>query len=163
MRKSLWLVLAVVLSTSAAMADQVYTVTGTTSNPTGAISGTITFDSTTGSVNVDLLLPRSVVFTDSISLADQVVSNGSTTLADPSGDLAIIFIGEAPVTSSGFGDVVDPFRLTADVGPDTDLSASGTLTPAPAPEPSSLALIVLGVGALFVMRKRFAKSHLLFT
>jgi hypothetical protein len=187
MRKSLWIILTVlVLAIGApyAQADTTSTfdVSGTALNDstgilgscasgaTCAFSGTLTIDVTNGNLTaVDITFPGLASFT-------------STQFAEPSGTsdwfIGVLNSSSGPpclcdaltlffTTTMTPGSLVDftggsifgLFVLNNTTSAPEYSDLSGSITPAPAPEPSSLAHIFLGLGALLVMRKRMGHSR----
>ena len=144
MRKSLWIMLAVmVVAVGApnAHADSFsVTFTGT---PTPTASD-VTFPSPTLDIMWQgftflLTLPSSSLPTDSYSW-------GSCRSCGPTGG-AVINIFDANTNINTFStEAAVPTTFLLDAGP-------LTFTPVAAPEPSSVALMLLGVGLVFVMRK----------
>jgi PEP-CTERM motif len=179
MRKSLWMVLAlvVVVSASVARADTVtLDVSGTltavsgfgTCSPTCQLGGTIVFNNVTGAlISEDVTLTggsppagpftkfpvilNAVAFTE-LSLLDATNNFLSLDFSTPTEGSLVGYAGSALRTSTAI------FEGTPGGGGGLSQFfslSSGSLTPAvTTPEPSSLALIAIGLGALLLMRKR---------
>jgi hypothetical protein len=171
MRKSLWIMLAallVAIGAPYAAADTVtLDVSGTMTG--GTLGGDIVINNTTGAlISEDVTLSggsagpfTSVTF---------ITADGTLTdirmdfeIQTSSAILDLEMATATPGSLVGYdGGPLDTrtaiFVFAPTCGPQgcTDALVSGALTPAvtPAPEPSSVALMLLGLGLLFVMRKR---------
>jgi hypothetical protein len=153
MRKSLWVMLAVMVVAIGAPAshadsftDYTLSFTGGTPNPTS--DGTVIFDNTTDTYTTFLVDFRGLSFDFSGSTSANIPTTGLWAgCAFPGADFcagasAALGIGSVLVVSSGI-----PSGTAKTQG-------SYALTAVAAPEPSSVALMLLGVGLVFVMRKR---------
>ena len=173
MRRSLWLVLPLLVVGSApvARADS-FTVSGTAKNVSGgslgscasgaicAFSGTLTIDVTSGSLTaMDITFPGFTSFT-SPQFAEPInTSDFFIGALNSSGDAALTLDFTTTMTPGslvGFtgGSIFGLSVLNNTTAAPEYSDLSGSIAPAPAPEPSSLALIPLGLGALLIMRKR---------
>jgi PEP-CTERM motif len=164
MRKSLWIMLAVLLvaiGAPAALADSVETF-DVSASP-GDIRGTFSVDVTSGTIlSVDI---TAFDLPDFTILASSGAASGVWELfaRDPTlSNLIGLFFTTNPTAGSlvGFtgGFITNDSELIVAGGPPEDIGP-GTITPAAvaAPEPSSVALMLLGVGLVFVMRKRIGQ------
>jgi len=173
MRKSLWLVLAllVVGGAQVAHADS-FTVSGTATNDSGgslgscssgatcAFSGTLTIDPTSGILTaMDITFPGFTSFT-SPQFAEPInTSDFFIGALNSSGDAALTLDFTTTMTPGslvGFtgGSIFGESVLNNTTAAPEYSDLSGSITPAPAPEPSSPTLIPLGLVALLLMRKR---------
>jgi len=164
MRKSLWIVLAllVIASTQVARADTEYTLNVDENGiPTANIQ--VQF-----SVPAILTATTSGIVPTSSSLGTSFpfCSVSSVTVNTPSAptdiEIAVFFGGASclfagatadfnePITSLGTFTAFNDFSFTEEIGT-LAITASG---PVGAPEPSSLALIPIGLGMLLLMRRR---------
>jgi hypothetical protein len=165
MRKTLWIILALLIvgiGAPVALADTT-DIFDITASP-GGIGGTLTVDVTNGTVTaVDITATGLTDFTD-LTLSAPVLSGGWVIIVnDPLivNQILLDFTTTAPGSLVGFdggtitfGQVAGPPVLTTILF--TDIT--GTIAPAvAAPEPSSVALMLLGVGLVFVMRKRIGQ------
>ncbi len=110
-----------------------------------------TLDITWDTVNVDILLNFPDAASDTYTWSAQIVHDS----AGPSGGLEFTLLD---VTTGNFFPGFPPIILG--VSP-PDASDSGTLSftsVAAAPEPSSVAFMLIGIGLLFVMRKRIGQA-----
>ncbi|MFY9730537.1 MAG: PEP-CTERM sorting domain-containing protein [Candidatus Acidiferrales bacterium] len=164
MRKSLWIILAVLLVAIGAPVSHADTSTDytlsfilTDGSPNAASGGTVIFDNTTGLFTTFLVNWDGVVFDfsgDSLpTSASWIACASSAGAACPSPASvpdAFYFcelsgcLGQSPAA----GTYTDPGAVAA---------GSYALTVVPTPEPSSVALMLLGVGLVFVMRKRIGQ------
>lgn len=171
MRKSLWIILTVLVVAIAAPiahADTVFTVTGSFDD--GAIlSGTATINTMTGLVTAfDLSTtgafvsgpyttvdPGQGLFNGQYSVSS-TLSNSSIDFLFPSGSL-VGYAGGSLCSLPVNCPYVSFLTITAPFG--NFALASGSLTPqVTTSEPSSVALMLLGVGLVFVMRKRMGQG-----
>ena len=174
MRKSFWLVLALLVAGSAphAHADS-FKVSGTALNISGgtlgtcasgvscSFSGTLTVDVTTGMVTaLDIMFPGLSAFdvlTGSMGVGStwEVFGSNST----PSEGLELDFqTSKTPASLVGFtGGSILGKNVFIIGGQNPYGIQGGSITPAP--EPSSLALIPIGLGALLLLRKRMGQSR----
>jgi hypothetical protein len=176
MRKSIWLVLALLVLSGPpyAHADS-FNVSGDTQNFSGfplgscvpktpcSFSGALTVDVTAGTVTaLDITFPGLAAF-DVLSQSSPVSPSDWGVVATDSTGTNVLNLEFTTAMTPGslvgftggniFGnDVLD----LAEGGNLLYLVIDGSITPAP--EPSSLALIPLGLGALLVMRKRMGRS-----
>lgn len=180
MRKFLWTIFAILVAAISAPYAQADTfdVSGTALNDSGGIlgscasgatcafSGTLTIDVTNGNLTaVDITFPGLASFTNT-QFSDSQGTNWFIGVLNASGSpcsacdaLTIFFTTTIPGSlvdftggSITFGEVLK----TPTSAPEySDLS--GSITPA-VPEPSSLALILLGLGALLVIRMGHTRS-----
>lgn len=181
MRKSLWIILTVLLGTGAAIAraDQItLDVSGSlvavnspgTCSVTGCtLGGDIVINNTTGAViSADITMSGESPSVGPFSTFGSVIpSVGLTRLAltDSSGNFIDLFFATPTVGSLvGYdGGALDPLTgvgVPPPAPPPTWLLTSGALTPVTTPEPSSLVFILAGIGLVFVMRKRIGHSRL---
>jgi hypothetical protein len=159
MRKSLWIMLAVMVVAVAApavRADGVFAITFSgTGAPTVVGSNLLDYNSTLGQFTTPTL---EILFDGMDIILDNAFQN-----VDPS-DPFFVWLGP---NFDGTIEVIDqcckPARFlfsgkTTSIMP--QLAGSVTLTEqtVPTPEPSSYALMLLGVGLVFVMRKRIGQS-----
>lgn len=160
MRKSLWIMLAVmVVAVGApnAHADSfTYDFTSTTAGATGSV------EFTESSILTSLT-------TISSFTSDTFSNLLSLTIAPESGE-SCGFLAGGPCIGATFpfgGGTLTAFytfssNLTSTGTYDTNGSNSGTLViseVSTAPEPSSVALMLLGVGLVFLLRKRNSRGH----
>ena len=176
MRKSLWIILTVLVVAIAAPiahADSVFTVTGSFDN--GAIlSGTATINTSTGLVTaLDLSTTGAFVSGPYTTVdpgqgpffGDYIVSS---TLSNSSIDLLFPPPGSLVGYAGGSlcSDIDSCFFISAlNIAPFSIFPlTSGSLTPqVTTPEPSSVALMLLGIGLLLLLRKRNSRGHQLAT
>ena len=157
MRKSLWIMLAALLVAIAAPVSRAdsftdYTLSFTGGIPNPASGGTVKFDDTTDTYTTFLVDWLGLSFDFSGSTSANIPITGTWSgCAFPGntgpcgGTMANLLVGSALVVSSG---IPSGFAKT---------EGTYTLTPVGAPEPSSVALMLLGVGLVFVMRKRIGQ------
>ena len=178
MRKSLWIILAVMIvavGAPNAQADTVTTfdVSGTVepavSFLTGTtFSGTLTIDVTSGAITaVDITFPGLPIF-------DRLVFQGPDGSDwDVSARTSIGVVGlflsftTAPTPGSlvGFtgGTITGREVIDALEDPLYNVTGGSVTAPTATPEPSTVALMLLGVGLVFVLRKRNSRGHQLAT
>jgi hypothetical protein len=186
MRKSLWIMLAVmVVAVGAphAHADTVtsFTVSGDATNDSGgslgscadsatcSFSGTLAVDVTSGTVTaVDITFPGLAPFTFAgLGFSTSIVGTSNWALGVSNSTTDGLFLQFTTTMSPGslvdftggtiFGlDVDGPLNGTTG---ELFTNLSGSIAPATtaAPEPGSLALMLLGVGLVFLMRKRIGQ------
>ncbi len=164
MRKSFWIVLAVLLlaiGAPAALADSVETF-DVSASP-GDIGGTFSVDVTSGTIlSVDITafgLPDFTILDSSFATSgewalfakDATLSNviGLFFTTNPTAGSLVGFTGGIITNDS---ELLVAGRPPEDIGP-----GEVTRAAVAAPEPSSVALMLLGVGLLFVMRKRIGQ------
>jgi hypothetical protein len=154
MRKSLWIILAVLfvaIGAPNAHADSFApTFTG------GPTAPDVTFPSPTLTISFD-----GITFTIVLGSADLPGDQYTWTEASfPDGLGGDNLFNVRDVTTNDFqGDEVDTdFRTSGGSG-----NLTFTSTSVAAPEPSSVALLLLGIGLVFAMRKRNSRSHQLAT
>ena len=174
MRKSLWLVLALLVVGGAPVAHaDTFTVSGTALNDSGgslgscangatcAFKGTLTIDVTSG-LSMDITFPGFTSFTNPQFAEPINTSDFFIGALNTSGDAALTLdftTTTTPGSLVGFtgGNIFGLSVLNNATGAPEYSDLTGSITPASAPEPSSLALIPLGLGALLVMRKRMIR------
>lgn len=191
MRKSLWIILALLLAAIGAphaqadvMTNYTISFSGTGTLPT---SGSFTYDSTTPAFSSFIVVwdgltfnltsaanspgiigptPPACISGDSGAAASfQLLTNcgGPTTewQANPQ-ETFVNFIFLTPETSSACENGHDCIGFSANASSSTFEGGYGTFSVAAttAPEPSSLALMLLGLGLVFVMRKRIGRELL---
>ena len=176
MRKTLWIILAAILSTGAATAraDQVtLDVSGTldavnspgTCSPSGCtLGGDIVIDNATGAVlSEDITMSGETPSVGPFTIFGSVIPSvdGLTRLAvtDSSGDYIDLFFATPTIGSLvGYdGGALDPLTgvgVPLPSPPPTWLLNSGALTPVTAPESNSAVLLLAGIGLVLVLRKR---------
>lgn len=168
MRKSLWIILAVLLVAIAPPAARADTVTldlsGSLTPVTGACSpsctlgGDIVIDNTAGTVtSVDFTVAGESPSVGPFNTFDGFLGGGVGLITgDSAGNIFEIFLSRTLVGYTGGaigGSIVGNTGLLFDV------NTSAALTEAvAAPEPSTVALMLLGVGLVFVMRKHIGQS-----
>jgi hypothetical protein len=186
MRKSLWLVLTLLLGAGAGIthADTVTLNVSGSLLPTGIgascsgsgckLGGDIVINNTTGAiisedVTVSGESPSVGPFTHNFGLSP----TGFLTqlgIGDSTGDsLLLVFPTLIPGSVIGYnGGILTASATAIDIIPPPNasfpgwfLEPAGALTPAvtPTPEPSSVTLMLLGVGLLFVTRRRMGHSR----
>jgi hypothetical protein len=179
MRKSLWIILAVLLVVIAAPSARADIVTldvsgsltpggGASCSSSGCtLGGDIVINNTTGAViSTDVTFSGESPSVGPFDGVNQVVADGDQTglgIADSTGSSSLILAfstitpGSLVGYSGGplaFGEVSTKSGCCAWL-----LNSGGALTEAvAAPEPSSYALMLLGVGLVFVMRKRIGQG-----
>jgi hypothetical protein len=163
MRKTLWIMLAVLLvaiSAPKAHADSTtdYTLSFTLTDGSlnAASVGTVIFDNTTGEFNTLNVVWNGVKYSfigiDSSGISTTGSWSACAALQNPPdcdfhNNVAVFDLGGMVLANPPGGTTVN---ATAD--------GSYVLTPVGAPEPSSVALMLLGVGLVLVMRKRIGQS-----
>jgi len=165
MRKTLWILVAVLLAAigaPAAMADTVETF-DVIASP-GDIGGTFTVDVTSGTIlSVDITafgLPDFTVLDSSFATSgewalfakDATLSNviGLFFVTNPTVGSLVGFTGGGITNDS---ELLVAGRPPEDIGPG-EITRAAVATP----EPSSVALMLLGVGFVIVMRKRMGEG-----
>ena len=177
MRKSLWIILAVLLVAIAAPYANADTVTldvsgslspsfGASCSPSCTLGGDIVINNATpGSVtSVDITVagasPSVGPFNTFIEFIQSV--SGLVT-KDRNGDSLFIFLSGNPgtlvgYTGGGIGGYILVIPTQSGISFDVNTGAALTEAVTPAPEPSSVALMLLGVGLVFVLRKRIGQG-----
>jgi hypothetical protein len=175
MRKSLWIILTVLLGTGARIAradDVTLNVSGRlaavnspgTCSATGCtLGGNIVINNITGAVisqdvNMNGESPSVGPFSTFASL---IASAGLTRLAlvDSSGDFIDLFFA-TPTAGSLVGydggalDTLTGVGVPPPAAPPTWLLTTGALTPVTTPEPSSVALMLAGIAFLFLFTRK---------
>ncbi|HEY4951574.1 MAG TPA: PEP-CTERM sorting domain-containing protein [Candidatus Acidoferrales bacterium] len=156
MRKSLWIIVAVLLVAIGAPVSHAdstdYTLSFSGGNPNPTSGGTVVFDDSTDTYTTFLVDFTGLSFDFSGSTSADIPTTGTwfgcafPGDTGPCGTMALLQVGSALLTSSGI--------------PSGSAKTNGTyaLTAVTAPEPSSYALMLLGVGLVFVMRKRVGQG-----
>ena len=176
MRKLFWIVLALLVVGGAQVAHaDTFKVSGTAENISGgtlgtcasgascSFSGTLTVNITTGTVTaLDIMFPGLSAFdvlTGSMGVGStwEVFGANST----PSEGLELDFeTSKTPASLVGFNGGSILGKNVFIVGGQNPYGIQGgSITPSTVPEPSSVALLLLGVGILFVTRKRIGHSR----
>lgn len=180
MRKSLWIILTLLLGAGAGIArantvtlDATGTLTAINSpgscSATGcSLGGDIVIDNATGAVlSSDITMsgetPSVGPFSTFVSV---ILSVGETRLAldDSSGDfIDLYFVTPTPGSLVGYmGGALDTLTgagVPAPAPPPTWLLTSGALTPVATPEPDSAILLLVGIGLAFVALKRMGHGR----
>jgi hypothetical protein len=170
MRKSLWIMLAVLvvdISAPYASADIVtFDLSGSLAARAGSCSpctlgGDIVIDNTSGTViSVDFTVAGESPSVGPFNRFIEFVEGNSELLAvDGASNIFGMFLSGKPGTLVGYTGGGISGNITPPVGnPLFVINAGAVLTEVvPAPEPSSVALMLLGVGLVFVMRKRIGQ------
>ncbi len=176
MRKSLWVMLVVLfmaVCVPCAHADSISTfdVSGTATAVAGqscgsscAFSGTLTIDVTSGTLNaVDITFPGLASFTR-LFFSSGFLTSDWTIYAINTGEDALTLdftTTNTPGSLVGFtgGSIFDGLVEEYAAGDDLYLDPTGSITaPTATPEPSSVALMLFGVGLMFVVRKRLGQG-----
>ena len=179
MRKSLWIVLAIVLAAVAAPHAQADTVTLDVSGSLKAELGTAACSSSGCTLGGEIVINNTTgaIISEDVTMSGESPTVGPFTTGiggiEDLGGLTVLFIEDPGGHQVGlfFSTPAAGFLIGYNGGPLSPSSAvfggvamwdlqSGALTPAvtPATEPSSVALMLLGVGLLFVMRKRIGEG-----
>jgi hypothetical protein len=182
MQKSLWIMLAVLLVAIAAPhahadTSSNFTVAGDATNQSGgslgscangqdcAFSGTLTVDVTSGAVTSTDIIFQGLLAFDTLSASGLNSPNWSIIATNSSSENVFLSFSTTPTPGSllGFtGGSINCCKVAVNGAPKGDLLYlinDGSITPAPTatPEPSSVALMLLGVGMVFVVRKRIGQ------
>jgi PEP-CTERM motif len=180
MRRTLWIMLAVLLvaiGAPNAHADTISTfdVSGTASADAGQscgascpFSGTLAVDVTSGAVTaLDITFPGLAPFTTAgLFLSTGIVSTSNWVLEVSNSTNDGLFLQFTTTMTPGSlvdftGGSIFGLEVTGPPGNEPILTiSSGSISPATTatPEPSSVALMLLGVGSVFVMRKRIGQG-----
>jgi hypothetical protein len=175
MPKSLWIILAVLavaVGAPYASADIVtldlsgsLTPAGEACSPSGCtLGGDIVINNTTGTVtSVDFTVAGESPSVGPFNTFIEFVAIGSTLVTnDSAGDVFTLLLSGNPGTLVGYtGGAILAGAIDGSMGTVFSVNTGAALTEAEAvaaPEPSSVALMLLGVGLVFVTRKRIGQG-----
>jgi hypothetical protein len=180
MRKSLWIIVTLLLGTGAGIAcadDVTLGVSGSlaavnspgTCPVTGCtLGGDIVINNTTGAViSEDITMsgesPSVGPFSTFVSLIP-ILGETRLALVDSSGNFIDLFFA-TPTAGSLVGydggalDTLTGVGVPPPAPPPTWLLTTGALTPVSTPEPNSVVLLLAGIGFVFAVRKRIGLSR----